>query len=201
MMEYKENVLDMLKALADDSRLTLLRILNTGETPVGELAVKLDLSEPTISHHLAKLRESGLVTLRMAGNQRFYRVNETGLARFKRLVMEIEKTSPAPEQTASDHAWIRELGWSAADQQVLRDYTEGQKLVRLPSKRGKTQVILRWLATLFEPQRLYKEKEVNEIIKSVYSEDFVSLRRDLIDMGYLRREMGGGKYWRTPEEE
>ncbi|NMC80148.1 MAG: winged helix-turn-helix transcriptional regulator, partial [Chloroflexi bacterium] len=131
----------MLKALADDSRLTLLRILNTGETPVGELAVKLDLSEPTISHHLAKLRESGLVTLRMAGNQRFYRVNETGLARFKRLVMEIEKTSPAPEQTASDHAWIRELGWSAADQQVLRDYTEGQKLVRLPSKRGKTQVI------------------------------------------------------------
>lgn len=200
-MEYKENVLDMLKTLADDSRLTLLRILNTGETPVGELAVKLDLSEPTISHHLAKLRESGLVTLRMAGNQRFYRVNETGLARFKRLVMEIEKTPPAPEQTASDHAWIRELGWSAADQQVLRDYTEGQKLVRLPSKRGKTQVILRWLATLFEPQRLYKEKEVNEIIKSVYSEDFVSLRRDLIDMGYLRREMGGGKYWRTPEEE
>ncbi len=200
-MEYKENVLDMLKTLADDSRLTLLRILNTGETPVGELAVKLDLSEPTISHHLAKLRESGLVTLRMAGNQRFYRVNETGLARFKRLVMEIEKTSPAPEQTASDHAWIRELGWSAADQQVLRDYTEGQKLVRLPSKRGKTQVILRWLATLFEPQRLYTEKEVNEIIKSVYSEDFVSLRRDLIDMGYLRREMGGGKYWRTPEEE
>lgn len=201
MMEYKENVLDMLKTLADDSRLTLLRILNTGETPVGELAVKLDLSEPTISHHLAKLRESGLVTLRMAGNQRFYRVNETGLARFKRLVMEIEKTPPAPEQTASDHAWIRELGWSAADQQVLRDYTEGQKLVRLPSKRGKTQVILRWLATLFEPQRLYTEKEVNEIIKSVYSEDFVSLRRDLIDMGYLRREMGGGKYWRTPEEE
>lgn len=200
-MEYKENVLDMLKTLADDSRLTLLRILNTGETPVGELAVKLDLSEPTISHHLAKLRESGLVTLRMAGNQRFYRVNETGLARFKRLVMEIEKTPPAPEQTASDHAWIRELGWSAADQQVLRDYTEGQKLVRLPSKRGKTQVILRWLAMLFEPQRLYTEKEVNEIIKSVYSEDFVSLRRDLIDMGYLRREMGGGKYWRTPEEE
>lgn len=201
MVEYKENILDMLKALADDSRLTLLRILEKGETPVGELAVKLDLSEPTVSHHLAKLRESGLVTLRMAGNQRFYRVNETGLERFKRLVMEIEKTPQAPEQTEPDHAWISALGWSAADQQVLRDYTEGQKLVRLPSKRGKTQVILRWLATLFESQRMYTEKEVNEIIKSVYAEDFVSLRRDLIDMGYLRREMGGGKYWRTPEEE
>lgn len=197
----ENSLLEILKTLADESRLTLLRILDKGETPVGELASKLDLTEPTVSHHLAKLRECGLVTLRMAGNQRFYRVNETGLERFKRLAMEIEKTPPAPEQTAPDHAWIIALGWNAADQQVLRDYTAGQKLVRLPSKRGKTQVILRWLATHFEPQRMYTEKEVNEIIKGVYAEDFVSLRRDLIDMGYLRREMGGGKYWRTPEEE
>ncbi len=202
MLHYTENsLLEMLKALADDSRLTLLRLLNTGELPVGELAERLDLSEPTTSHHLAKLRECGLVTLRMAGNQRFYRVNETGLERFKQLALEIEKQPPVVEPPMPDHEWIKALGWTAANQQVLRDYTEGQKLTRLPSKRGKTQVILRWLATLFDTGRMYTEKEVNEIIKGVYAEDFVSLRRDLIDMGYLRREMGGGKYWRTPEKE
>jgi predicted transcriptional regulator len=201
MMYYSENALmDMLKALADDSRLTLIKLLNEGEHTVTDLAELLNLGEPTISHHLSRLRENGLVNLRMAGNQRFYRVNETGLERFKRLVMDIEKKTPLTQAVESDHDWINALGWDAADQKVLRDYTQGRQLVRLPSKRGKTQVILRWLATLFEPERLYNEAEVNEIIKAVYVEDFVSLRRDLIDMGYLRREMGGGKYWRTPAD-
>lgn len=200
MLQYSENsLLDMLKALADDSRLTLIRLLHEREHTVSELAGLLDLGEPTISHHLSKLRENGLVNLRMAGNQRFYRVNETGLERFKRLANEIEKTRPDPEPVQPDYEWIKALGWDAADEKVLRDYTEGGKLVRLPSKRGKTQVILRWLATLFEAGRLYNEAEVNEVIKAVYAEDFVSLRRDLIDMAYLRRELGGGKYWRNME--
>ncbi len=200
--QYSENsLLEMLKALADDSRLTLIRVLHEQEHTVTDLAGLLNLSEPTVSHHLAKLRENGLVNLRMAGNQRFYRVNETGLERFKRLVNNIEKVKPEPEPVHSDHEWIRELGWSAADEKVLRDYTEGKKLTRLPSKRGKTQVILRWLATLFEEGRLYNEVEVNEVLKAVYAEDFVSLRRDLIDMAYLRREMGGGKYWRNTESD
>ncbi|BCY19485.1 hypothetical protein hrd7_33340 (plasmid) [Leptolinea sp. HRD-7] len=198
--QYSENsLLEMLKALADDSRLTLIRVLHEQEHTVTDLAGLLNLSEPTISHHLTKLRENGLVNLRMAGNQRFYRVNETGLERFKRLVNDIEKVKSEPEPVQPDHAWIKELGWSAADEKVLRDYTEGKKLTHLPSKRGKTQVILRWLATLFEEGRLYNEAEVNEVLKSVYAEDFVSLRRDLIDMAYLRREMGGGKYWRNME--
>ncbi len=198
--QYSENsLLEMLKALADDSRLTLIRLLHEQEHTVTDLAGLLNLSEPTVSHHLAKLRENGLVNLRMAGNQRFYRVNETGLERFKRLVKDIEKVKPEPVHP--DHEWIKALGWSAADEKVLRDYTEGKKLTRLPSKRGKTQVILRWLATLFEAGRLYNEAEVNEVIKSVYAEDFVSLRRDLIDMAYLRREMGGGKYWRNLEQD
>ncbi len=84
MNQYSENsLLEMLKALADDSRLTLIRVLNDGERTVGDLAGLLNLGEPTISHHLSKLRENGLVNLRMAGNQRFYRVNETGLERFQ----------------------------------------------------------------------------------------------------------------------
>jgi hypothetical protein len=41
---------------------------------------------------------------------------------------------------------------------------------------------------------------VNAILKSVYEPDFVSLRRDLVDFGYLRRERGGGKYWLATED-
>ncbi len=197
----EETILEMLKAVADESRLALLRLLNDGEGTVGHLAQQVSLGEPTVSHHLARLRKAGLVTLRMAGNQRFYRINDTGLARFKHLIAEIERLPPAPEPTlADDDQWITALGWSVPDQQVLREHTLGGQLTHLPTKHKKTLVILRWLATRFEPERLYSEAEVNALLKAIYAEDYVSLRRDLVDLGYLRRERGGGKYWLAPAE-
>lgn len=197
----EEPILMLLKVLADESRLSLLRLLNEGEQTVGDLAQKMKLSDPTVSHHLSKLREAGFATLRMAGNQRFYRLNETGVARFKKMVSEIEKFPPEPEPVPSDEGWIAALGWDGEDQQVLREYVRGGKLIRLPTKQKRMLVILRWLATLFEPERMYSEVEVNSTLKGVYPEDYVSLRRDLVDLGYLRRERGGGKYWLAPAEE
>ena len=69
--------------------------------------------------------------------------------------------------------------------------------MRLPVRQKKLEVILRWLATLFEPERLYTEAGVNAILKQVYPNDHVSLRRDLVDLGYLRRDRAGGKYMLT----
>jgi len=198
--KYAYDILEMLKALADESRLALLRLLNEREYTVGELAEKVELAEATVSHHLSRLRMAGLITLRMAGNQRFYSIYANGLARFKRLANEIEQNPLAPQPDTGDNAWIDALDWPAADKQTLRAYTQAGKITSLPAKRSRLIVLLRWLAGLFEPGRMYSEAEVNTVIKSVYETDFVSLRRDLIDMGYLRRERGGGKYWATPEE-
>lgn len=201
MVWERERLLTTLKVLADESRLTLLRLLNEREYTVGELAEKLELTEPTISHHLSKLRSAGLVHLRMAGNKRFYRLNTPMLDQFKAGIQTIEQTPATPESTQADDAWIAALNWVAADQQVLREYTHAGKLTQIPAKQKKQIVILRWLATLFEPDRLYSEPEINEILKSVHKEDHVTLRRDLVDFGYLRRERGGGKYWLTPADE
>ncbi|MBZ0305913.1 MAG: metalloregulator ArsR/SmtB family transcription factor [Anaerolineae bacterium] len=126
-------LLPMLKALADESRLTLLQLLNEKEYAVGELAEQMDLSEPTISHHLARLREAGLVTLRMSGNQRFYRINNDGLAKFRQLAATLEQRPPEP--VVSDNQWIEALGWDADSQQVLRDYTFNGKMRQIPNKR------------------------------------------------------------------
>ena len=197
----QEQILFMLKALADESRLRLLQLLYPGESTVGNLAQSVGLSEPTVSHHLTRLREAGLVTLRTAGTQRFYCINNTGLTKFKKLAGEIEKLPAALKPEASDDRWIDALGFDAADQQVLRGHTSNAKLVRLPAQQKKFLVILRWLATLFQADRLYSESEVNDILKAVYAEDYVSLRRGLVDFGYLRRERGGGKYWLSPSGE
>jgi biotin operon repressor len=195
MHSQDDYLLETLKVLGDESRLRLLRLVAEREHSVGELAEKLGLGEPTISHHLARLREVYLVNIRTAGTARYYRLNDGMLQRFKELFATVEKMPVEGGMQMDDKEWIGALGWSAEDQQVLRDYTIGAKLKQLPSKRKKTMVILRWLATLFEAGRLYTEAEVNQVIKGVYEKDYVSLRRDLIDMGYLHREPGGGKYW------
>ncbi len=195
-----ETILEMLRALADESRLALLRLVSQKEYTVGDLAELVGLGAPTVSHHLTRLRKAGLVTLRMAGNQRFYRVNSGGLDRFKQLAGEIERLPVAPESVETDEAWIPRLDWDVEDQKVLHEYTHDRKLIRLPSKQKRLLVILRWLATLFQPDVLYSETEVNNILRAVYEKDYVSLRRDLVDFGYLRRERGGGKYWLAPVE-
>ena len=91
-------LLIQLRAVADEHRLTMLQLMHGQERGVGELAGLLDLSEPTISHHISKLHSTGLLNMRMAGNQRFYRVNPKKLAQFKEMVPPIEV---APEEQAA----------------------------------------------------------------------------------------------------
>lgn len=202
IIDERQQILLMLKALADESRLAVVCVLGSGERSVGDLAEQVELSEPTVSHHLTRLREAGLVSLRTAGTQRYYSLNTSGMARFKHLAEKIESIQPLPPpEQCDDPTWIRALGWSEEDQKVLRDTTCNGKLTRLPKGPKKTEVVLRWLATFFEAERLYSEQEVNEVLKDKYAEDYVSLRRDLVDFGYLRRERGGGKYWLAPAEE
>jgi DNA-binding transcriptional ArsR family regulator len=197
----QDRFLQMLKALADESRLKVFRLAHDGEYTVSDLAAKVGLTEPTVSHHLAKLRETGLVTLRMAGNQHYYRVNEVGLAKFKAHAATVEVLPPEPVAQVSDESWIEALGWAETDAQVLHDHTISGRLTSLPSKQKKLVVILRWLATLFQPNMLYTEPQVNAILKAVHAPDVAGLRRDLVDFGYLRRERGGGKYWLAPADE
>ncbi|KNF08969.1 hypothetical protein CLPU_4c00150 [Gottschalkia purinilytica] len=55
-------------------------------------------------------------------------------------------------------------------------------------------VVLREIIKKFESERIYSEKEVNEILNTVY-DDYVTLRRYLIEYGFLDRNPNGSKYW------
>ena len=193
-------LLIQLRAVADETRLTMLRLMHGHERNVGELAGLVNLTEPTVSHHLSKLHGAGLLNLRMAGNQRFYRVDPKKLAHFKRLVANIEIPPQEQEHVTSDNAWIDALDWDEADKKILRDYTRDGYLTQIPTKDKKSVVIMRWLATRFQPDVRYTEKQVNAILTEVFA-DYASLRRMLVDFGFMRRERGGGDYWLAPENE
>lgn len=191
--------LHLLKTVADENRLTMIGLMGVQERTVGEMAGLLDLSEPTVSHHVSKLRGAGLLLLRMDGNQRFYRTNPARLEQFRRYAAEIG-TLPDDTQQTADNAWIEALDLPEDDKQVLRTYTSGGRLVQIPTREKRWLVILRWLVTLFEPGARYTEKEVNAILTRVNA-DYALLRRDLVEYGFMRRERGGGDYWLTPENE
>ncbi len=71
-----------LKAIADPMRVKIMSLLfssRPGEETSGDLAAVLDLSEPTVSHHLGQLRKAGLVISGRRGMNVFHRVKPEAL--------------------------------------------------------------------------------------------------------------------------
>lgn len=66
---------DFLKAMADETRQRILSLLQAGEMSERDIVAQLDLTQPTISHHLSLLRRANLVTTRREGKFVFYHAN------------------------------------------------------------------------------------------------------------------------------
>src|SRR5262245_59618506 len=130
----KRHLLLYLKTLGDENRLTMVGMMGDQERTVSEMAEMLGLTDPTVSHHISKLHNAGLLRLRMAGNQRFYRLNKAGVEKFKALVTVIDTPLTETEDAKSDNAWIKTLDWSEEDKKVLVAYTFNGRLTDFPSK-------------------------------------------------------------------
>ena len=74
-MPRAATTLDPFSAVAEPRRRRVLEVLAQREMPVNELVHALGWPQPTMSKHLGVLKEVGLVCMRRAGRQRFYRIN------------------------------------------------------------------------------------------------------------------------------
>jgi DNA-binding transcriptional ArsR family regulator len=184
------------KTLADENRLKIAGLVTDREYRVSDLAQQLGLTEPTISHHIARLREVGLLNLNQVGTNRYYRLNGDMLARMLDHAANLGAIVRKKPQPRPDMSWVDELDLDEQDRKVLRDYCVGQRLKQIPTKEKKLVAVLRWLATRFEPGKTYTEREVNAIIEQAHP-DYATLRRELVDFHFLERQGGGGTYWRA----
>jgi hypothetical protein len=186
--ETMQALLEFFKALGNESRLKLLGILAQRECSVEELAALLQLKEPTVSHHLAKLKLLNLVTLKPEGNTHFYSLNTEQLQVLQKAIL-------TPEQLQTLASDVQPEAWET---KVLKTFMQGEQITEIPASRKKRLVLLRWLVRQFELERDYPEQELNALIKR-HHPDTATLRREMIGYRLMTRDQS--IYRRTPESQ
>src|SRR5512134_2415036 len=187
MTNASEELVTFFKALADKNRLKIVGLLAEKPYSVEELATLLGLKPPTISHHLAKLLEAGLVKSHTESYYSVYQLDQAMLKEKTRSMFSQQELSTVVSEVESD----------AYDKKAIKDYTRRYgSLKTLPAQQKKLEAILRYVVKAFEMGKRYSEKQVNEILAR-YHEDTATLRRELVGLGLMQREGGGGEYWRV----
>jgi biotin operon repressor len=182
-----EEIVTFFKALADKNRLKIVGLLAEKPYSVEELAELLQLKPPTVSHHLAKLVEAGLVSSRTESYYNMYQLDQDMLKEKTRSMFSQKELS----------TFVADVDADAYDKKVIHDYARRDgSLKTLPAQRKKLEAILRYVVKAFDMDKRYSEKQVNEIL-SGYHEDTATLRRELVGFGLMQREGGGGEYWRV----
>jgi hypothetical protein len=176
--------LTIIKALADGSRLKALNSIIRKPQYVEELSERMGLSASTVSFHLKKLEEAGLVSKSRDQYYAVYKADERILDKTLRELITFENVEAGREEER-----IRQYR-----AKVVRSFFKDNRLIRFPAQYKKQQIVLEEIAGLFETGRKYQEKELNMIILNVYG-DYCTVRRLMIGEGLMERK--DNVYWRT----
>lgn len=152
-------------------------------------------------------RQKG-VTLSTIRNYRFKLREKQKQARLFLTVMELlEKRSMKKVRQCDDSvlvdahrtATMRDERYALSEKEravILKTYFDDQgALKEMPAKEKRKLAVYAEIAGNFKPDRKYTEKQINTILKRIWS-DYVYLRRALIEYGFLERTQTGSEYWR-----
>ena len=184
-MMDREKAIRIFKCLSDASRLNIISVLRSGEAYGELLAERLGLSASTLSFHMKKLEEAGLVTSR---KEQYYTVYALDPA-FTELRLSELIGGECPKE--DDEAQKREAAYR---KKVLDAFFEGETLKQIPVQRKKKLICYEKIAERFEIGRVYEEAAISEIIAEI-NPDYCTIRRDMISEGILTRE--NGRYTRV----
>jgi hypothetical protein len=168
-----EELSSLFKALADPARLRILGLLAERAHAGHELADRLALTPPTISHHMQRLVAAHLVDVVPDAQSRIYSLRTSAIREISEAVLSDGAPQPASEE----------------EDAVIRAFFDGPRLRQIPASRKKRVIVLRRLLERFAPDRSYPESEVNELLREAH-EDVATLRRELVDYGFMIRDRG-----------
>lgn len=176
-MEVDQFLLNFFRSLGQKERLLIIGQLTAQPMTVPELARATGLKEMALLRHLALMQESGLVA---ADETRYW----TDIDFLERLNRAVWSTLQPPAAKGE------------GDEAILARFVEDGRLVKWPTKESHRLIMLRWAVKIFDPEKTYPELEVSDMLQEL-NEDFASLRRYLVDYGFMARE--DGIYWRIDQ--
>ena len=167
------NAVEIFKCLGDSTRFRILCRLYKSDSYVELLAHELELTPGTISFHLKKMENIGIVKCSRMQFYMIYSLNREIISNT------IESFLVTPE-SSRDELYISG---------VLSSFFNGKRLKQIPVQEKKKRIVLEKIAENFESGRVYSEREVSEILFEIY-DDYCTLRRELISYGYMERTKG-----------
>ncbi len=170
------------KALADSSRLEILRLLAGGTKHVEWLADATSLSAGTVSFHLKKLELAGLVTSKKDQYYKSYSLISKALDTSLGEVIGLKADA---RQTIAEDSYRKK---------IVSPFIKHGQLKSIPVQKKKRIIVLEEIVKNFQLTKEYSEREVNRILLE-WNEDFCTLRRELVSYGFMTRS--GGIYSRT----
>ena len=182
--EAIQPLISLASALLDTDRLRIAAALVGGPASRMDLARSTNISHKELLRQLDLLREFGLVKLqepapRQPDAYSPYEINAEAFRAARQAMGKYKGVRPRPRD---------------ARLLTLETFMPGGKLTALPKKQEQIVTILDEIARIFEPERQYAEREVNVILEDI-NEDYCTIRRFLVDYGYLSRS--GGIYTRN----
>ncbi len=170
--------LELLKLLADETRLEILNILLKADSYVEKIACELSLTPATICYHLKKMEAAGVVN---CSRSQFYIIYSLNREIFDKPLFELIKKDDVIVDTEEKYK-----------KEVLSNFFKYGRLTQLPTQRKKREIVLLEIAKEFEADKKYDEKIVNEIIHK-FHEDHCTIRREMIAFRIMAREKE--TYW------
>ena len=165
--------LELLKLLADETRLEILNILLKEDSYVEKIACELSLTPATICYHLKKMESAGVVN---CSRSQFYIIYSLNREIFNKPLFELIKKDEQIVDTEEKYK-----------KEVISNFFKYGRLTHIPTQRKKREIVLAEILDQFDFDREYPEKEVNEIILR-YHEDFCTIRREMIAFGMMTRD-------------
>jgi biotin operon repressor len=188
-------LLRFFKALADETRLKMAALLAAKPRSGEQLAELLSIKPATVSHHLSKLADAGLVSATSEGHKKFYTLR---LDAVRATAQQLQAKDPGllvPQDTDTGKFYPNRVQFEEYDRKVLKDFFNSDGSLRqLPMQRKKFLVVLKHIVKDIEPGREYTEKQINALLKLRHA-DTASLRRGMVDFHLMERK--AGIYWRV----
>ncbi|MBL4934407.1 DUF2087 domain-containing protein [Clostridium sp. YIM B02515] len=171
-----------------DNQKELLSMITSGMTD-SEIAKQMGVAQATVRHQRFTFREK-------AKQAKLY------LAIYELAFQSAERNKNTKDDIINIHNGAkmvddRYFTTKAEEMQILSSMfssLEPLKLISFPAKEKKKIVVLKKIMQQFEKQKKYSEKELNSILKEIY-EDFATIRRYLIEYGFMERTNDCKYYW------